>query len=51
MKMIGLYIVLLVLFACSKDKGVRFQNKNLSDVISLAQNQNKMILIDFWSDG
>jgi hypothetical protein len=51
MKKIGLMFLVLFMFSCAKQEGVNFVEPKFSDLILLAKNQNKMIMMDFWSDG
>lgn len=48
-----LYVLLLILIfiACTVDQGVNFHDQNLSETKELATQQEKMIMVDFWSDG
>jgi len=41
----------IFIFGCAEKYGVDFQEKSLDEIIVLASQQNKKILIDFWSDG
>jgi len=41
----------VILLSCSGNVGVDFTDKNLEETLLLAQNENKLVMIDFWSDG
>lgn len=49
-KMISLFIGIF-LVSCVQQQGVNFLEGNLDTALSRAQSQNKMIIVDFWSDG
>lgn len=40
------------LFSCSLNKkGVDFAESTFNEALALAQNQHKMVMVYFWSDG
>jgi hypothetical protein len=51
MKNIWTLLPLIILFTCSSQPEVNFQKLSLADAMLQAQQNGKMVLMDFWTDG
>jgi hypothetical protein len=39
----------IILISCSRDAGLRFENLTLSQALEKARDENKQVLLDFYS--
>jgi hypothetical protein len=51
MKNILTLLPFILLFTCSRQPEVNFQKLGLADALEQAQQNGKMVLMDFWTDG
>ncbi len=51
MKNIFIFFIVLIFCGCSNDIGVNFEKGAFDDVLVFAKNSEKMVMVDFWSDG
>ena len=42
-------LAVVILMSCATEEGVKFANITFDEAISLAQKENKLVLLDFYS--